>query len=240
MLVAQSIRGRVLDPARRPLVGALVELRDLSGKSLEIMITSPSGAFQLTAPASGRYLFRVAAIGFQPRPPSSLDVPADGVVLPDIVLATMAMRLPDLVALGRSRFCGKSGLTDEIFSRVLESAHSALQIMQTTIESQQVSFQVAVINTATYYGAFNNLEAADTVVQPLARWPVQSIDPDTLKAVGAPFAELVAPLEIQLIRRRVLLRHSRMAIGGPDASSHHRTGQKSAVGPRSASCLRVD
>lgn len=156
-----------------------------------MVLTSASGAFQIVAPSPGRYQYRVAAIGFQPRPPALIDVPADGLVLPDIVLATTLLRLPDLVAVGRGRFCGKSGLADDTFSQLLESAHSALQIMETTIESRQVAFQVAVINTSTLYGAIMNVEVADTFVQPLTRWPVQSIAPDTLRLVG--FGRLLEP-----------------------------------------------
>jgi len=182
-LQCQSIRGRVTDPAQRPLTGALVELRDLSGHSLKIVITSPTGAFQIDAPAAGRYLLRFAAIGFQPKPPAPYDIPADGVHLPDVVLRPMALRLPDLVSLGH-KFCGKTGIADETFDRILESAHSALQIMEATVSNRQIAFQVGVIHTRTVFGGYNNVSVADTVIQPLSRWPVQSIDPDTLRLVG--------------------------------------------------------
>lgn len=184
VVAGQSIRGRVLDPARRPLQGALVELRAPGGRSINIVLTPPSGAFQLDAPAPGRYLYRVAAIGYQPVPPTPVDIPADGLTLPDIALRTMAMRLPELVALGRGRFCGKSGLADEVFERVLESAHTALQIMEATVTSKAIGFQVGIISTKTVYGAFNNFAVADTVLEEMSAWPVFSIDPDTLRIVG--------------------------------------------------------
>jgi hypothetical protein len=183
-LAGQSIRGRVVDPGRSPLVGALVELRGAGGNSLQTVLTSPSGAFQLTAPAPGRYFYRVAAIGFQPRSLVAVDVPGGGLAVGDIVLQRMVMRLPDLIAAGRGRHCGRSGIADDVFSRLLESAHTALQIIQATIETGRVGFQVAVVNTRTVFGAINNFEIADTVVQPLTKWPVESIDPDTLRVVG--------------------------------------------------------
>lgn len=161
-----------------------MELRELGGRSLRIVLTTPSGTFQLDAPAPGRYLYRVAAIGYQPQPPTAIDIPADGIALPDISLRPTAMRLPDLVALGRSRFCGKSGLADETFQRVLESAHTALQIMEATVNNRTIGFQVGIISTRTVYGAYANFAVADTVVEQLAAWPVLSIDPDTLRAVG--------------------------------------------------------
>jgi hypothetical protein len=183
-LASQTIRGRVLDQGRSPLIGALVELRDLAGHPLQTTLTSPSGVFQLVVPLPGRYFYRVAAIGFQPRALAGVNVPDTGIVVGDIVLDRMVVRLPDLVAAGRGRYCGKSGLADDVFSRLLESAHTALQIIQTTIETGQVRFQVAVVNTRTVYGAINNFEIADTTVQPLTKWPVESIDPDTLRVVG--------------------------------------------------------
>lgn len=183
-LHAQSLHGRVVDPQQRPLAGALVELRDVEGRSLKIALTAPSGAFILDAPAAGHYLYRVAAIGFQPKRPSPIDIPVDGVRLPDLILQPMTMRLPDLVALGRGRFCGKSGLADETFDRVMESANNALQIMEATVNAGTTGFEVGVIHTRTVYGAYANFAVADTLLQPLARWPVQSIEPDTLRTYG--------------------------------------------------------
>src|SRR5579862_2071103 len=95
-LAAQTVRGRVLDVNRRPLIGALIELRDAAGVSLQTTLTSPTGAFQLTVQGPGRYAYRVAAIGYQPRPLAPVDVPAAGVILPDVILTAMTMRLPDL------------------------------------------------------------------------------------------------------------------------------------------------
>jgi carboxypeptidase family protein len=184
LLPAQTVRGRVLDQASRPLVGALVELRDTSGRSIKIVLTAASGGFLIDAPSPGRYRYRVAAIGYQPQPPRLIDVPANGLQLPDVLLATMAMRLPDLVALGHGRYCSKNSPTDETFDRVLESAHTALQIMEAALNERRVAFEVGIIHTRTLYGTFANFAVADTVVEPLARWPVLSIDPDTLRAFG--------------------------------------------------------
>ncbi|HEY4100840.1 MAG TPA: carboxypeptidase-like regulatory domain-containing protein [Gemmatimonadales bacterium] len=190
-LRGQAIHGRVVDAARRPLIGALLELRDSTGHSAGIVLTSPSGVFVLTAPRPGNYQFRVAAIGFQPHPFAPVHVPAEGVTLPDLVLQTMSMRLPDLVAVGRGKFCGKSGISDDVFSRILESAHTALQIIEATINQRAVGFQVARIHTRTIFGTYNNYEIADTALVPMAVWPVQSINPDTLRVVG--FGRLLEP-----------------------------------------------
>jgi hypothetical protein len=191
LVAAQSLRGRVLDQTRHPLIGALIEVRDSAGRPLPTTVTAASGGFMVPLPGPGSYRYRVAAIGFVPRPFETVRIPADGLVLADLVLQTMTMRLPDLIAVGGNRHCGKSGVSDDIFSRVLESAHTALDVMEATIRSHQVSFEVARINTRTQYGILTNFEVADTTLQTMSRWPIQSIEPDTLRLLG--FGRLLAP-----------------------------------------------
>src|SRR5262249_33694433 len=65
-----------------------------------------------------------------------------------------------------------------------ESAHTALQVMEATVANRTMGFQVGIVHTRTIYGGFANYIIADTVVQPLFRWPVLSLDPDTLRMVG--------------------------------------------------------
>ncbi|MGH7524061.1 MAG: carboxypeptidase-like regulatory domain-containing protein [Gemmatimonadales bacterium] len=190
-LAAQVVRGRVVDANHSPLLGALVELRDSAGRPLETVLTSANGVFGLATPRPGAYQYRVAAIGYRPRAPVAISVPDSGLVVPDVVLDRMIVHLPDIIAAGRGKYCGKSGLADERYRRFLESAHTALEIIQKTIEGGQVSFQVAVVTTRTIFGGINNVEVADTTFQPLSKWPVQSIDPDTLRVVG--FSRLLDP-----------------------------------------------
>ncbi len=190
-LAAQVVRGRIVDAGHTPLLGALVELRDSAGHSLGTALTSATGAFGFVAPRPGVYQYRVAAIGYRPRPPTAITVPDSGVVLPDVTLDRMIVHLPDIIAAGRGKYCGRSGLADDRYSRFLESAHTALEIIQKTIEGGQVGFQVAVVTTRTIFGGINNVEVADTSFQPLSKWPVQSIDPDTLRVVG--FSRLLDP-----------------------------------------------
>ncbi len=182
---AQSVQGRVLDgKSDLPLPGALVELRDTTNHVLIARITTPSGRFQFVAPEVGRYLLRVVAIGYTPRPISSLQVGVEGLSLPDLTLTPMSVRLPDLIVVARQRFCGKTGFSDEVFSQLLESARSALQVIEATIQSRQIGFQVAIVNSRILYGSVNNFITADTVVRNLAAWPVRSVPADTLQRYG--------------------------------------------------------
>ena len=183
-LAGQGLRGRVLDISRDPIAGALIELQDSAGLPMQSVITAASGGYQLSAPRTGAFRFRVAAIGYQPRAAVAVSLGAGTTVIPDIILQRLSMRLPDIVALGRGRYCGRSGVTGDLFGNLLESAHTALQVIDATIRSGTMQFEVARITTRTLYGPFLNFAIADTSVQPMTRWPVQSIDPDTLRVVG--------------------------------------------------------
>ncbi len=101
------------------------------------------------------------------------------------------MRLPDLLAVSRGRYCGRKGLSDETFGRLLESAHSALDIIAATIRSRELRFTVTEIRTRTLYSAMGGITSADTTTLPLLAWPVQSIDPDSLRVFG--FSREVRP-----------------------------------------------
>ncbi len=184
-LAAQSVRGRVVDArSGAAIAGALVELRDPGGRSLQIELATPSGAFEVTAPAPGRYLLRVAAIGYDRRAPQLISVPAGGVNLGAIGLNAAVLRLPDLLAISRNRYCGKKSLSDDTFGRLLESARTALDVLDETIASHRLAFVTRLIHSRTIFGMALNTEAADTTLEVLTRWPVESIDPDTLRVFG--------------------------------------------------------
>lgn len=184
-LSAQAVRGRVIDSKTHLAVpGALVELRDTSSRSLQVQITASSGAFLLTAPGAGRYLLRVVAIGYTPRPSTPIVLAQVVLSLPDIPLTPVSVRLPDLVVVARQRFCGNTGFSDAVFGQLLDGARTALQVIEATIQSRQVGFQVAIVTSHTLYGPFNNFITADTALRLLSTWPVRSVAADTLRTFG--------------------------------------------------------
>ena len=181
---AQSVTGRVFDQNHRPLSSALVELRLVSGVSVQTTLTSGSGGFILQAPAPGVYRYRVAAIGYRQVPLTSITVSAAGLVLADIQMQPVSVRLPDLLSIAGSKFCGRRNANADLFDGLLQAAHTALEVMETSVNTHQVAFTVARIDSRTIYGGMLNLTTSDTTIQPLARWPIQSINPDTLRVVG--------------------------------------------------------
>lgn len=65
-LHAQEIRGRVLEgDTNRPVAGALVELRDSTGLTLDLSLTRTDGTVLLKAPRPGDVQVRVERIGFE-------------------------------------------------------------------------------------------------------------------------------------------------------------------------------
>lgn len=190
-LQAQNVTGHVYGPGRRPLSSALVELQRVDGTSVQRVLSSATGGFLLTAPVPGTYRYRVAAIGYRPLAPAPVTVPAAGVIVPDVTLQAVSVRLPDLVAVAGNRFCGRQRANSAIFDGFLQAAHTALDVMETSVTSHVIAFTVARIDSRSVYGAYTNFETADTTIQPLARWPIVSIDLDTLRIYG--FGRLLQP-----------------------------------------------
>jgi Carboxypeptidase regulatory-like domain len=184
-LAAQQLRGRIVDAhTGAGINAALAELRDSAGRSLGITLASPSGGFVLTAPVPGWYFLRVAAIGYARRPLQPVQVPVGGVTVAPVALEPTVLRLRDLLAIAHNTYCGKRSLSDEVFGRLLESARNALDIIDATIASHQYVFLTRMIHSRTTFGLALDTQRADTTWELLTQWPVESIDPDTLRAVG--------------------------------------------------------
>ncbi len=183
-LAAQSVRGRAIDQESRAVIpGALIELRDSAGRTVQRMLTSPTGAYRFVLGRSGRFAMRVAAIGYLPSTAMPIDVSGAGVIVPDIALARAVFTLPDLVAAAKSRACGLQELRNGTFGDVLESAHNALNIVDAAFDARTLRFAVQLIRTTTLFGPEGG-STADTSSTSMASWPIQSTDLDSLRAVG--------------------------------------------------------
>jgi hypothetical protein len=199
----QAVRGRVVDAlTRAPVANALIELRDLQGKSVMTALTSPAGAFLLAAPAAGRYGITVKAIGYKPRAPGALIVQGNDLALGDLLLIKVELRLPDLVAIGHAKSCGRKRiLADDLFGRLLNNARNALDVMSATIQSHQFTFTAMTVTSEGAYGRVRY----DSVRQVLPRWPLESVDPDLLRVQG--FGQVAGPASALLTE-----------LDGPDAT----------------------
>ncbi len=183
-LRAQSIIGRLVDSTSQvPVVGALVELRSGIGVLLTHAVTSTSGQFVLGAPGAGTYQLRFAAIGYARHQPIDLTVDSAGAVVADIRLVPVVVSLPDVVALGGKRECGKSGMDNAMFASLLDGAQQALEVMQATVESRDVGFDMTMIHRR-ITGGNRPDTVADSSVTTMRSWPVQSIALDSLEKHG--------------------------------------------------------
>lgn len=65
VVVAQSVRGVVLDPVGAPVVGAAVHLTDYRDSIVSRSVTNERGEFGLVASVGGEYRVRAMRVGFQ-------------------------------------------------------------------------------------------------------------------------------------------------------------------------------
>ncbi|MGH7583759.1 MAG: carboxypeptidase-like regulatory domain-containing protein [Gemmatimonadales bacterium] len=179
------IRGRVIDgTARAGISGALVELRDSSGVIVQRTFSGATGGFAFAPSHAGRYQVHVAAIGYGRHPAVDADVAATLVVLPDIVLSAVVISLPTIEALSGKRSCGRSQLTAETFGGLLDAARTSLEVIDGTVRSGTVAFQMRLIHAMTLYNNRKDKFSADTADRVITAWPVRSLAPDSLQAIG--------------------------------------------------------
>jgi hypothetical protein len=192
-LPAQVLRGRVVTAERAtPIPGALVELQDSVGRPMQRALTSPSGTYRFVPGGQGRYRVRVAAIGYAIHPVTLITHGTEESVVPDFRLEATIAILPDLVAAGKRRMCGREILEDPLLGRLLEGAKASLALMEQSI-GLGTRFSVEEIRTRTITAARRPEIIADTLMGELTKWPLESVRPEVLQREG--FARILDPSE---------------------------------------------
>jgi Carboxypeptidase regulatory-like domain len=185
---AQTIRGRLVDAtSKAPIVSALVELRDVQGKVVSQNFSSPSGGFVFVAQPNQNYQLRIAAIGYARHAPVDVNLGADPLTVPDIALTAVIVSLPDLKAMSGKRACGKGELAPETFGGLIDVARTSLQLMDATMRSAQLGFQMQIVNRYATRGLKESKDSAvsaDTTASTLREWPVKSLALDSLQLFG--------------------------------------------------------
>ncbi|MBL0180145.1 MAG: carboxypeptidase regulatory-like domain-containing protein [Gemmatimonadetes bacterium] len=190
---AQAIRGRVVDAVQGlPVAGALVELQDSTGRALQRGVSSPSGSFRFVTAGPAMYRVRIAAIGYTMRPVDAVRVTDADAVMPDVRLEPAATILPDVIAAGKRRACGPDILADPLLSRLLEGGRASLTLIEATL-GVGARFTVQEVVTRTVDLSRGTTVRADTSRRQLTAWPLQSVDPETLRREG--FSRQLTPEE---------------------------------------------
>ncbi len=183
LLPGQQVRGRVVGgDDHHPLSRALVELRQPSTGFSARTVTTPSGAFVIQAPAIGRYTLRVAAIGYSPQQLPLFDVQGD-VRLVDVAMQPAVVTLRDLQVLGDAGKCGSLGGESSVLTRLLDGARTSLDVMAATLEGSG-GFRIEAVHRTALAGRGDSIITADTTRGAMVAWPIQAVDPDSLRRVG--------------------------------------------------------
>ncbi|HEY7611927.1 MAG TPA: carboxypeptidase-like regulatory domain-containing protein [Gemmatimonadales bacterium] len=181
---AQTVQGRVLElPDEAPVPGALIALVDTAGGEVTRGATSPSGGFVLSAGRAGRYHVLIRRIGQHPWRSPAFALAA-GVTYPvTFRVDARPYELPTLMVEARRTRCGARPGTSDALGALLDAAEIALQLAKRTADERRLAF-----STSTYLRALGPdlrmLDSASTGVTQLARWPIESADPDSLRAWG--------------------------------------------------------
>ena len=101
---AQVVRGAVTSGAGgQPIEGAAVSLIDSSGARVGGMFSDDAGHFSISAPVPGRYVVRVARIGYRPAESAPVAIGPGQVVEQQLVMDPVPVALPAVVTRGEDR-----------------------------------------------------------------------------------------------------------------------------------------
>ena len=181
---AQTVQGRVVElPGEEPIAGALVALVDSAGREAARGATSPSGGFVLAADAAGPYHILIRRIGQYPWRSPSFALAAGATYPVTFRVDARPYELPTLTVETRRSRCGARPGDSGVLGALLEAADVALQLARTTADERRLAF-----STSTWLKELGPdlrvLDSAGTGVTRLARWPIESADPDSLRAWG--------------------------------------------------------
>jgi len=183
-LAGQTVPGRLLVASEdAPIGGALVQLFDSAGAEVARAASTPSGGYALAAPGPGSYRAVVRQIGQQAWRSSAFDLSAGAAYPLTIRIEPQPYTLPPITVSARRSWCDIRLDDDDLLGRLLNAAGTALGVAEATSEGREVGF-----STDTYLKRlspeFAVQDSAATDMPGLARWPIQSAPPDSLREWG--------------------------------------------------------
>lgn len=142
---AQVVRGRLLEmDGATGLGGAMMTLVLANGTQVGGALTGSDGAFEITAPAAGRYRLRAERIGYATTYSAHFDVQRGGAVRVDVSAPVEAISLEGIKADGE-RSCGVGPREGLALARVWDEARKALAAAAWTRESGYYRYEVRTL-----------------------------------------------------------------------------------------------
>ena len=192
VLAAQAVLGRVVrETDGAPVLEALIILLDDRGRERARTVSSPTGGFELRAPAAGLYRVRVQRIGDRGWETPPFHLAAGQFSRPTLRVPDRPFELRELRALARRPRCGMTLGDASVGATLLGAAQTALGLAEAEATKGRRRYV-----TETYRRTVpEDGPPRDTVVSrgELAGWPIQSADPDSLRIKGFVQGQWPAP-----------------------------------------------
>jgi hypothetical protein len=183
-LAAQTLQGRLLQvPQDTPIPGALVALVDSCGAEVGRAASSASGGFTLSAARPGRYHVSVRQIGWKTWASTAFDLGAGRTAALTFRIDAEPYALPTITVEARRPRCGIRLGGEEVVSRLLDVAQTAIALAEATADQGTVGFS-SEWYLVRYSPALEVVDSASVGVGRLSRWPVRSAPADSLRRWG--------------------------------------------------------
>ncbi len=188
-LAAQFVSGNVTDRSTgRPIPYPAVQLLDESGAPVTRVSGSGSGRFSVMLLPGKPYSVIIAAIGYRPVRVGPFAIGDTILAMQDIRMEPMVVPLADVVTTSDAGRCQPDRAAAARMAPVFDAASNAVDVMQSSLESDDGKYVVRTINATIYLlkGGGEHVEA-DTLHRHWLSWPVGTAGGDTLVRLGFGF-----------------------------------------------------
>lgn len=184
-LFGQTLQGRILDDADRPIAGAFVVLYDAAGKERARGLTSRDGAYLLRASSPGVFRLAVERIGFEDRTTDPIPL-ADGETMSrQLRISPRPVRLDriEVAASSRCTALGEEARPLEV-ARVWDEARKALEATAWTDRQSYYRFDILLVRRMLDRNGEPRTEPAYEPIRVYGRHPFRSTEADDLAFGG--------------------------------------------------------
>jgi len=184
LILAQAVRGVVVDPADRPVAGVVVILVNDKSAETARALSNERGEFRVSTSTPGTYKLRTLRIGFRPVLSDPITLAAGEEVTQRLALKGIPFNLDTVHAQGKNT-C-KLVARDSALATwaVWEQVRAALAATQLTASARSIQTTTVVYDRTLDVNRGRITEQTAGTRSEIVRQPWRSIPPDSLRKVG--------------------------------------------------------
>jgi protocatechuate 3,4-dioxygenase beta subunit len=183
-LEGQSIRGVVVDAAKRPVAGVVVVMLDSASHTAARALSNEQGEFRVSGSAPGTYRIRTTRIGFRPLLSEPMTLSTGQLLTKQLSLSLIPFALDTVHAQDKSS-CSMSVRDSAVATwRVWEQVRAAITAGEVTALSRGISATVVSYQRTLELSHRRITAQTASIRSEIVKQPWRSVTPERLRSAG--------------------------------------------------------